>query len=178
MAIPPAQPTPAHAARNLEAGMLVLAVGALLLLISLFMDWYERDIEAWRAFEAWDLVLAVLAIGALVAAAGRLGYGPPRPASWLIGSSLGALLIVLHAIINPPPAVAGADPSTGLWIALVATILMTAGALMSVARISFAIDAAGAPSAAAPRGRTSTRFARGRERADEPLAPTEPTPRV
>ena len=94
--------------------------------------------------EVWDLVLALLAIAALVAVASRLGFGPPRPASWLIGPAIAALVIVLYLLIDPPPAVADGDVSTGLWLALAAAVLMTAGALLSVARISVAINPADA----------------------------------
>jgi hypothetical protein len=138
-------------ARNMDAGLLLIGIGAIMLLVSLFLEWYEPNAEAWDVFEVWDLVLAALAVAALVAIAGRMGFGTARPASWLIGASVGALVIVLYALIDPPP-VADAiatnggdfgDPSTGLWLALAAAILMVAGTLLSVARISIAINAAG-----------------------------------
>jgi peptidoglycan/LPS O-acetylase OafA/YrhL len=136
-------PTPA---RTLEAGALLIGLGAALLLVSLFLEWYQPGADAWDVFEVWDLVLAVLAIGALVAVASRLGFGPPRPASWLVGPACAALVIVVYALLDPPPAAAGlldGDPSTGLWLALAAAILMTIGAVLSVARVSVAITAAG-----------------------------------
>jgi len=131
-------------ARTTEAGMLLIGAGAILLLVSLFLEWYQPGIDAWEIFEVWDLVLAVLAIVALVAVASRLGFGPPRPASWLIGPALAALVIVLYLLINPPPLTPDidGDPSTGLWLALAAAVLMTAGAVLSVARISVAINQA------------------------------------
>lgn len=133
-------------ARNLEAGLLLIGAGAILLFVSLFLEWYQPGIDAWEIFEVWDLVLAVLAIVALVAVASRLGFGPPRPASWLIGPALAALVIVLYLLINPPPLTPDidGDPSTGLWLALAAAALMTAGAVLSVARISVAINPADA----------------------------------
>ena len=133
-------------ARSLEAGALLIGAGALLLFISLFLDWYQPGLEAWTVFEAWDLVLALLAVAALVAVAGRMGFGPRRPASWLIVPALAALIIVVYAIHDPPPATAGlpdGDPTTGLWLALVGSILMALGALLSFARISVNISASG-----------------------------------
>jgi len=129
-------------ARSIEAGMLLIGAGALLLFVSLFLEWYQPGIDAWEIFEVWDLVLAVLAVVALVAVASRLGFGPPRPSSWLIGPALAGLVIVLYLLINPPPLTPDidGDPSTGLWLALAATILMAAGAMLSVARISVAIN--------------------------------------
>jgi hypothetical protein len=149
----------------MDAGLLLIGIGAIVLLVSLFLEWYEPNAEAWDVFEVWDLVLAALAIAALVAVAGRMGFGTPRPAAWLIGASLGALVIVLYALIDPPPVAEAistnggdfGDPSTGLWLALAAAILMTAGTLLSVARISIAISAAGrdhvSPSAPTSAGR-------------------------
>ncbi len=134
-----------HDARSIEAGMLLIGAGAILLFASLFLEWYEPGIDAWEIFEVWDLVLAVLAVVALVAVASRLGFGPPRPASWLIGPALGALIIVLYLIINPPPLTPDidGDPSTGLWLALASAVMKSAGALLSVARISVAITPGG-----------------------------------
>ena len=142
-------------ARTFEAGTLLLGAGALLLLISLFLEFYQPGIDAWEVFEVWDLVLAALAVVALVAAASRLGFGPPRPPSWVIGPAIAALVIVLYAILDPPPVTTGledGDPGTGLWLALAASILMAAGAVLSVARISVAFTAAGPD----PRARPAT----------------------
>ena len=141
MPIAAARPTTPNDARNHEAGMLLIGVGAILLLISLFLEWYQRGTDAFEAFEVWDLVLAVLAIGVLSAVASRFGFGPLRPPSWLIGPIVAAFVIVLFALLNPPPVAAGIDDdaSTGLWLALAATILMSIGALLSVARISVSL---------------------------------------
>lgn len=190
--------TPAGGARTLEAGVLLIGLGSLLLLVSLFLEWYQPGAEAWDVFEVWDLVLAALAIGALVAVASRLGYGAARPASWLIGPAIATLVIVVYALLDPPPAAQGlvdGDPSTGLWLALVAAVLMTAGAVLSVARISVAFTAAGPPARDGlhdPAGgigtgpRMGARFGRrGAALPDEPahpvghgaagVPPTEPT---
>jgi peptidoglycan/LPS O-acetylase OafA/YrhL len=168
MSIP--DPRPANPpARNLEAGLLLIAAGAILLFVSLFLDWFDPGLDAWTSFEVWDLVLAVLAVGALVAIAGRLGYGPPRPSSWLLVPSALAFVIVVFAIINHPPAASLAEqaPATGLWLALAATVLMVAGTVLSVARISVALNVAGPPA--------------GAHTPPEPHAPpppTEPTSRL
>jgi hypothetical protein len=181
-----------NTARTVEAGMLLIGLGAILLLVSLFLEWYQPGAEAWDVFEAWDVVLAALAIAALVALASRLGFGRARPSSWLVVPTVAALVIVLYVIIDPPPAAADADPGTGLWLALAGSLLMAVGALLSVARISVAINTAGSHEPAAPVvthddsvapgdvSRGSGRYARG----DAPAAsggavpPTEPTPRL
>src|SRR5919112_53358 len=56
--------------RRLEAGPLLVTMGALLLLVSLFLTWFTGDVTAWEAFEVWDLVLFVLALGAIAAGLG------------------------------------------------------------------------------------------------------------
>jgi hypothetical protein len=171
-------PTPTAEARSIEAGMLLIGAGAILLFVSLFLEWYQPGVDAWEIFEVWDLVLALLAVTAFVAVASRLGFGPPRPASWLIGPAAAALVIVLFNIINPPPLTPqiDGDPGTGLWLALAASILMAAGALLSVARISVAFTPADglAPGPAGPRA--AGRFGRGRTAAApvEPIEPVEP----
>ncbi len=160
-------PTPTQEARNIEAGMLLIGAGAILLFVSLFLEWYQPGIDAWEIFEVWDLVLALLAVMAFVAVAGRLGFGPARPASWLVGPAAAALVIVLFNIVNPPPLTPDidGDPSTGLWLAFAAAILMTAGALLSVARISVAFTPAD--------GAGGGRFGRGRT-AGGPVHPADP----
>ena len=119
-------------------------------------------------------MLALLALTALVAVAGRLGFAPPRPKAGR-PAGIAAPVIVLFAIINPPPLVGSlgdGDPGTGLWLALASAVLMAAGAVLSVARISVAISSADRPLAgpAAPRG--ATRFGRGSTAA--PSAPGDP----
>ena len=41
-----------------ELGPVILAIGALLLIASLFTEWYEPELTAWNAFEWLDLLLA------------------------------------------------------------------------------------------------------------------------
>ena len=180
-------------ARTFDAGTLLLGAGALLLLVSLFLEWYQPGIDAWEVFEVWDLVLAALAVAALVAAAGRMGFGPARPPSWVLAPAIAAFVIVLYAFLDPPPLTSGidGDPGTGLWLALAASVLMTAGAVMSVARISVAFTAAGPPGAdplpghdrpladpvagdPATPGLGGRRFARGS--GASPAGPVDPAP--
>jgi hypothetical protein len=169
-------PTPMHEARSIEAGMLLIGAGAILLFVSLFLEWYQPGIDAWEIFEVWDLVLALLAVTAFVAVAGRLGFGPARPASWLIGPSAAALVIVLFNIVNPPPLTPDidGDPSTGLWLAFAASILMAAGAVLSTARISVAFT----PADGVPARPAGGRFGRGRVVGEpgpiEPVGPGVP----
>ena len=173
---PPAEPPLATAdARSLELGLLLVGAGAVLLFISLFLEWYTPELDAWTSFEVWDLVLATVAIVALVAVAGRMGFGRSRPNSWLLGTAGIAFVVVVAAIVNHPPAAAGIDndPRIGIWLALAGAALMLAGTVLAVARISVALNVGDAP-ATVPRGR----FGRGAGTAADPeKPPTEPTSR-
>ena len=143
-------------ARQLAIGPLIGVLGAILLAVSLFVDWYGGA-TAWTVFEALDLLLAVVAVAALLAFADRLGLLPPSGASRASGLALPlailALVVVVSQLIHDPPTVPGFDPDTGAWLALTGTALLLAGALLSVARISVALDLDGreAEAAGAPR---------------------------
>ncbi len=131
---------------RIDAGPPLAILGALLLLVSLFLDWYEPGLSAWTVFEVLDLVLAALALGCLLGAAARLGLELPggRPlANRLAILGVLALLLVLSQVIDHPPAAVDRDPETGLWLGLGGAGLLALGGLLSVARISFAVDVAG-----------------------------------
>jgi hypothetical protein len=150
--------TLAPEARNHLVGMLLTGVGAILLLVSLFLDWFEPGLSAWTVFEVWDLVLAALALMALVAVASRLQFGTPRPDSWLLIPALVTPVVVVAALLNHPPAAQGTgqDPIIGIWLALAGSLLMALGAVAAIARISVALDRPGSavatrqPGAAVP----------------------------
>ena len=128
---------------RIDVGPPIAIVGALLLIVSLFLDWYEPGITAWTVFEVLDLVLAALALGCVLGAAARLGAALPggRPLRNRV-AVLGvlALVLVLSQVINHPPAAVGEDPETGLWLGLGGAGLLAVGGLLSVTRISFAVD--------------------------------------
>ena len=151
-------PTHLSEARNRLVGMVLIGIGAILLLIGLFLDWFEPSLSAWTVFEVWDLVLAALALMALVAVASRLQFGTPRPDSWLLIPALVTPVVVVAALLNHPPAAQGTgqDPMIGIWLALAGSLLMALGAVAAIARISVALDRPGSavptrqPGAAVP----------------------------
>ncbi|HEX2234453.1 MAG TPA: hypothetical protein VHG69_13930 [Thermoleophilaceae bacterium] len=132
--------------RTISIGPLVGLAGGVLLFVSLFLDWWEGGITAFTAFEVLDLVLALLSVGAVVALADALGLRLPggSPARARLALPLGAvaLLIILTQLINDPPALVGGDngPDLGMWLALAGALLIVAGGLLAVARISLALD--------------------------------------
>lgn len=130
--------------RRLDAGSLVAAAGAVLLLVSLFLDWYgdgDATISGWRVFEAIDLLLAAVALLALSTVAARSGLEPRLPRAPLLVLGMVALAVVFTQLVNDPPAVAGSDAGveSGAWLALAGAALLLAGAIMSAARVSLAI---------------------------------------
>lgn len=130
--------------RRIEAGPIAVVVGAVVLLVALFLEWFEPGADAWTVFEVWDLVLAMLAVGAAVAAIGLL---LPEIAvldrRWLAPLSVAALVIVASQIIDPPPAVAEGERGPGSWLALVGALVMVAGALLSLSRVRLALTVEG-----------------------------------
>ena len=123
---------------DLSSG-LVLA-GALLLALSLFLDWFAPGLTGWNLFEALDLVLAALALGAAAIAAGRADRALPSAPRWLPVVAGSAFVIVAVQLIDPPPVALDGDRELGAWMALGATVLMVAGAALAVARVSVVVD--------------------------------------
>jgi hypothetical protein len=126
--------------RRFEVGPLLVALGAAILLVSLFLEWYGT-LTAWEAFEVVEVLLAVLAVAALTVSVGLLlpdlGYLERR---WLPPIVAAAAILVIAEVIDPPPTAAGEDLEAGAWLAFGAVFLMSAGALLTVGRISFALS--------------------------------------
>ena len=123
--------------RRFDIGPLVVALGSLVLLVSLFLYWYA-DETAWDVFEVADVLLAGLAVAALLAALGEIaeeiGVLDRR---WLPGLVLAATLLVIAELLSPPPVVGGADPQEGAWLAFAAALVMLLGTVLSLGRVSF-----------------------------------------
>lgn len=128
---------------HVPIGALVAAIGAILLTVSLFLDWYE-EVTAFTIFEFLDLLLLALALATLAALAAAMGFlRAPVTAGHVLGIALLALIVVFSQLVNDPPLVANAgevDKSTGIWLALAGAALMVAGAVLSTARIAIAVE--------------------------------------
>ena len=154
--------------RRIAVGPLIGLLGAVLLLVSLFLNWWD-GVTAFTAFEVLDLLLAALALMAIVslaeAAGARLPSAIALGAALALPFGLLALLVVFSQIVNDPPAIAGSDRGhdLGIWLALGGALLIVAGSLLSVARISLALD--------------MERRERPAAREHEPVAPEAPTVR-
>ena len=123
--------------RRLEAGPLLVTLGALLLLVSLFLSWFTPgDVTAWEGFEVWDLVLFVLALGAIGAGLGLTTQDIELTDRRLLPAGVVTVaVIVASQILDPPPAAAATDPDTGAWLALGAALVMCAGAVLTAGRV-------------------------------------------
>lgn len=144
--------------RRLEAGPLLVTLGALLLLVSLFLAWFGGDVSAWEAFEVWDLVLFVLALGSIAAGLGLIAENVDLVDRRFLPAAVAAAAVIVAAqIIDPPPAAAGQDPDTGAWLALGAALVMCAGAVLTFGRVHLALTVEGRD----PRRRVAAVDARG-----------------
>jgi hypothetical protein len=182
--------------RRIPVGPLIGLVGGLVLLVSLFLDWWE-GLTAFTVFEVLDLALAALALAAIAALAEALGARLPAGAPGAgVAPPLGvaALVIVVSQLLNDPPAIVGTGrgPALGLWLALGGSLLMLAGGVLAAARISLALDlerreparrgrrtAAAAPdepAAAAMRRRAAARAASGEASEAATETPAAPPP--
>jgi hypothetical protein len=130
--------------RRIDAGSVLAGVGAAMVLVSLFLDWFEPDLSAWTTFEIVDLLLAAISAAIIVAAVSRLARAPGgRPLirdSWLPVLGGAAVLLIVVALVNHPPATVGLDEKVGIWIALAGSLLMLVGTLAGRARVSLSFS--------------------------------------
>ena len=159
-----------RANQGIDGGRVVVALGALLLLVSLFLDWYGfgggpdgEGFTAWTAFELVDLILALLAIAAIAAALEPSLRAAPRlpERAGAIAGPL-ALILVAVSLVNLPPAAQGFDSNIeiGAWLGLAGAAIMCAGALLSFNRISLVVtprERGAPPAPAQPPSETETR---------------------
>jgi hypothetical protein len=127
---------------RINGGLALAAIGAIVLFVSLFLDWFEPSRTAWTVFEINDLVLAALALLTIVIAASsifaptRAAYAPEGSIPW---AGVGALIIVVATLIQHPPAALHSSPQIGAWLGLVGAGLITAGGFLLRARVSIVV---------------------------------------
>jgi hypothetical protein len=134
--------------RRINLGRPIALLGVVLLLVSLFLEWFEVNAEghgelgltAWEAFEALDLVLAGIGIAAIIIIGSHLlGRRSPIPERWEPALATAALVIVGAGILNHPPAAHGFDERVGAWLALAGAVLFVLGSLVGRARINISM---------------------------------------
>lgn len=121
--------------RRLRVGEWIVGACGLLLLIALFLPWYsEPSSTAWEAFTVLDVILALLALAAIavpiVTSAHRVPALPLAIESLTALFGVLGVILVLIRVANLPGDLHGRD--IGLWLALAATLGVTAGALVGM----------------------------------------------
>ena len=147
-------------ANRLRFGDMIAAGGALVLFISLFLDWYTIEVEnlpgadtganAWDALDIGSLLLLLLVLVTLAVVVMRaLGtgiQGLPVPLSTIVlGLAAVSLLYILFRLINPPGDTEGFDigRGIGIFLALLATLAIAAGAFLSARERGEAVPGVG-----------------------------------
>jgi hypothetical protein len=128
---------------RINGGQALVVLGGVALIVSLFLHWYEPNRSAWAVFEAWDVVLAAIGAASILVVIPVPRRSVPSdhlvPERWLPLLAGAALVIVVVALVNHPPAARGAGLQVGAWLGFGAAVVLAAGALLSRARISVVI---------------------------------------
>jgi hypothetical protein len=118
-------------------------LGGLVLALSSFMSWYSLSSEgftvsvtAWHTGALGKLIffIGVAVLGVLILRATGFELPPSIPLGWVI-AGLGALatFFVLVRLISIPDDFAPAGRSVGIWISLLAALLLIAAGLLKSA---------------------------------------------
>jgi hypothetical protein len=124
--------------RRLRHGEWMAGIAGAVLLVSLFLDWYDAA-NAWESFTVTDVVLAISALMglalALSAATQRTPAVPQGISALTVPVALvAAVLAVIHAISLPDGA---STRELGLWLGLFGVIGVLVGAWRSMGDQSF-----------------------------------------
>jgi hypothetical protein len=138
--------------RRLRIGEWLVGLGGVVLLISMFLDWYGFDgantgNSAWEAFSVFDVVLAAIAGWAILTAVVTAAHNTPAVslamASLLTLVGAIALIVLVVRVIDPPTfkgiviVVEGDGTGEvtrqgGLWVGLGALVATTIGAFAAI----------------------------------------------
>lgn len=106
-----------------STGELVAGAGGLLLFLFLFLDWFGPA-TAWQLFDVMDVVLAIIGLGtAAIVAARMAGTQVNLPPGTVGLAGFAAFWIIITFLIE------GSERKIGLWLALLASIVIVYGAL-------------------------------------------------
>ena len=127
--------------RRVRIGEIVAGVAGVVLLLSLFLEWYTvrgraEGLTAWSAFSFVDLLVCLVALlGIALAESQVVGRGPALPvAIGVITATLGlaATLLVLYRILNQPGPNDAIGVGAGAWVGLAACLGVFLGAWLSL----------------------------------------------
>ena len=119
--------------RRLRAGEWITSLAGLVLLVSLFLPWYDGA-SGWEALSIIDILLALVALAAIgmvpLTASQEVPAIPLAIQALLAIAAKVALILVLIRVISPA---GGADDrEAGLWVALAATAGVLIGAWVAM----------------------------------------------
>ena len=119
--------------RRLRAGEWIVGAAGLVLLVSLFLSWYDGQ-TGWESLGILDVILALVALDALaipiVTAAYRVPALPLAHQSLTTLIAAVAVLLVLGRVLNIPDWASGREG--GLWLGLGAPLGVLAGGLIAM----------------------------------------------
>jgi hypothetical protein len=135
--------------RRVRIGEVVAGVAGVVLLASMFLDWYSvspeavlgaggaaRGVSGWSAFSVVDVFLALVALlGIALALSQVVGRGPALPVALGVITttlSLAGSLLLLYRIVNQPGPNDVIGVSLGAWIGLVACLGVFMGGWLSL----------------------------------------------
>jgi hypothetical protein len=123
--------------RRLRAGEWITGLGGALLLVALFLPWYDEGAvnpTGWQSFTVIDIVLAIVGLAALlvpvVTAQQRVPAVPLAMEALVCLAGLVALVLVLIRIVNLPGDAGGR--SGGLWLGLAAAAIVAGGSALAM----------------------------------------------
>jgi hypothetical protein len=120
---------------RLRTGEWIAGVAGVVLLVVMFLRWYQidaRSIDAWEAFSVTDIFLAAAAIaGILTAVLTAANTKPDAPITWEAGTVLVAFIatvLVLYRLLDPP---GDLTRCYGLYLGLVVVLVVLVGAFLA-----------------------------------------------
>jgi uncharacterized membrane protein len=130
--------------RRLRAGEWLAAAGGIALIVSLLLPWYQPllpivpydSLTGYQAFSVIDILLTLAALlGIALAVLQATQDSPAKPVAagiLTVVAGLLATLLVLFRLIDVPRH-DELEAMPGAWLALIATIALTAGGWLSIA---------------------------------------------
>jgi hypothetical protein len=125
---------------NPNVGRVLSAVGACLLIVTLFVVWYDIGRTAaegsttgtgWETFPRLRIAVLLGAILTLITAIPRQTR-PVLIARTVLGLAVGAL--IMRRIIDPPDLSAPLHPQLGMWLAFLGALMVAIGGLVDTGR--------------------------------------------
>jgi FtsH-binding integral membrane protein len=118
--------------RRLRAGEWITALGGAILLVALFIPWYDEgavDPTGWQAFTVTDGILALVAIAALlvavVTAQQRTPAVPLAMEAFVALAGLIAVILTVIRLLNLPGDAGGRE--IGVWLGLLGALVTFVG---------------------------------------------------